>query len=128
MSPLVITILVLAAIMILSTIIALAADLGSGTQGFCTGIAIVCSFIVVFCTLISFLEPYTTEYTDLIPNTITKSTDGITMATHEGDVVVSDKAVIYLAPDTDIFVRVHGAKNHWGTKVTPKNKEIVVGE
>lgn len=85
---------------------------------------IVMMIICGTCWFVSFMNSFSLVYKTtceyITPNTITKTSDGITVASFRQvntKAITSDKADIYLTDNTNLVIMIEHKMNHW-------NKEI----
>ena len=82
--------------------------------------------IMVGCLIIGTIAPQRADQEIQTPHTITKTTNGYTIVSYYGIVTITDKAPIYLEPDSNIVIKATQTYNHWGWKLAPVSYKIAI--
>ena len=92
----------------------------------CAGVITATIMIMAGCLIFGTITPKRTYQEIHTPHTITKTTNGYTIVSYYGIVANTDKAPIYLEPNSNIVIKATQTYNHWGWKLDPVSYEIAI--
>ena len=96
----------------------------SNLEEACAGVIGATMMIMGGCLIFGTIVPQRADPEIHTPHTITKTTNGYTIVSYYGIVAITDKAPIYIEPDSNIVIKATQTYNHWGWKLNPLSYEI----